>query len=417
MREGNAAVAHADGSAHRAAADGRRAGLAARQPHPAMIEADARGGAQAEQRRREQRRRKEGHDAPDEVARRCRVAEKRSVEEGKAALRATRATGQRHRGGNHLHHGTGGQALEEVGIATKGVQDEPGDHVEAGQLRHRHHKRQPHRRQVGGGALEGVGELLHLHVDDLGPVLGVLEPVAAVCKVDRRIAHAADEAGAQAHHKEADQLEQVDAEDHQVEEDDVAIALEEEAELGDKHDRREEHDAELEHDEARELRGAGLAGVEARAGQADDLAGDRARHHGREVAEEDARRLDAHQVAHADGRLRVDDHGDHIGEHAEDEIHQVAEGGRPDPARVHTGERIDEGAHLAGKDKVGDINANHADQKKRALACAGLVVVVVGAARAFADLRFWRNRFFGLLRHVPPLVRRLSRILSVYSTR
>ncbi len=85
--------------------------------------------------------------------------------------------------------------------------------------------------------------------------------------------------------------------------------------------------------------------------------------------------------------------------------------------RIHAGERVDKGGHLAGKDKIGDIDDEYADQKDRALARAGLVVVVVGATCALADLRLWRNRFFGLVRHVPPLVRRLSRILSVYSTR
>ena len=196
-----------------------------------------------------------------------------------------------------------------------------------------------------------------------------------VGEVDDPVAHALHELRAEADHEEHDELERVQAEDDEVEEYDVAVGVEEELEAREQHEEREEDERELEHDEARELRGRSLAHVEAGAREAVDLRGDRARHHGREVAEEDAGGLHAHEVAHADGRVVIEPHGDDVGEDAEDEVAHVAEAGVEDPATVDVLERVDKLGHLSRDDEEDDVDAKHAEDEEGAL--AGLLLVLL----------------------------------------
>ena len=89
--------------------------------------------------------------------------------------------------------------------------------------------------------------------------------------------------------------------DDKVQDNDVTIGLEEVLQLCQEHEGGKEHNAELEHDEAREFDGTCFPHIDARTCEAVDLGGNGTGHHGREVAKEDARRLDAHEVAHAHG--------------------------------------------------------------------------------------------------------------------
>ena len=228
-----------------------------------------------------------------------------------------------------------------------------------------------------------------------------------VGEVDDPVAHALHELRAEADHEEHDELERVQAEDDEVEEDDVAVGVEEELEAGEQHEKRKEDERELEHDEARELCGRGLAHVEAGAREAIDLRGDRARHHGCEVAEEDAGGFHAHEVAHANGRVVIEPHGDDVGEDAEDEVAHVAEAGVEDPATVNVLERVDELGHLAREDEEDDVGTEHAEDEEGALASLLLVLLLgdVGllaaggdAAGVDLDLGLGLGRYRGLRR-------------------
>lgn len=104
----------------------------------------------------------------------------------------------------------------------------------------------------------------------------------------------------------------------------VAVAFGKKRHTGEQQDSAPGDQAKLVHDKTRELRGAGLAHVLARLGQAVDLGGSRAHHHGRQVAKEDATRLDRDQVADADGRIGIEPDGDRIGHNAKEQVHEHA---------------------------------------------------------------------------------------------
>ena len=89
--------------------------------------------------------------------------------------------------------------------------------------------------------------------------------------------------------------------------------------------------------------------------KADDLHGDTARPTRREVREEDGERLDAHEVANANGRRRVGDNRKHVGEDAEVVVGRIASNGGGNPALVDTGQGREKRAHLAGEDEVEHI--------------------------------------------------------------
>lgn len=233
---------------------------------PALVDASCPVcGPEAQERCCQDRGRNERDEAPDQVSCRRRRTEEASVEHEEATLSTAGATRKRHSRGDHLHHGASSQAVEEVRLNTEGIEHEPGNHIEAGKLCHGHSKREEHRGPVLCCRLEGIGELHDLNVHDLGPVVDILlllEDSHALAEADSCHARTHNEAGAEADHEERDELEHVHAEDDEVQDHDIAVGLEEELELGGKHDGSKEHDTELEHDEAGELGSRSFARIE-----------------------------------------------------------------------------------------------------------------------------------------------------------
>ena len=116
----------------------------------------------------------------------------------------------------------------------------------------------------------------------------------------------------------------------------------------------------------------------ARFGQTVDLGGSRAHHHGREVAKEDATRLDRDQVADADGRIRIEPNGDRIGHNAKEQIHEHAKTRDNEPWRLDARHSGPELPHLPGYHQIDDITHQHDADKDGAAACALIVISARG---------------------------------------
>ena len=163
----------------------------------------------------------------------------------------------------------------------------------------------------------------------------------------------------------------------QVEEHDVAVAVDEEAQLCPEHHRSKQHHAQLEHDEASELRGRGRTNGEPGLGELVDLRRQRAHLHGREVAKEVARGLHRHEVADANRRVMVEVDRRDVGERAQHEVHADAHERAHEPAHLKVLERGHELLDLAGEEQERHVRAK--DEADELSTPGGLLLVRVGS--------------------------------------
>ena len=154
----------------------------------------------------------------------------------------------------------------------------------------------------------------------------------------------------------------------------VAIALSEK-----RHTRKQEdgapcHQAKLVDDKTRKLRRAGLAHIKAGPGQAIDLRRRGSNHHRRQVAKEDAARLDRDKVADTDGRLRIDPYGNSVGNNAKKQVHQHAQACDDEPRSLNGRHSGPELSHLPGYNQIDDVAHQH-DADKNCAAARALAVI------------------------------------------
>ncbi len=167
------------------------------------------------------------------------------------------------------------------------------------------------------------------------------------------------------------------AERRRTQKGDVPTALDEERQPEGHEQRAPCHEAELVHHEPRELNGPCLADALPRLGEPVDLGGRGAHHHGREVAEEDAARLDRHQVAHADRTRRIAPDGDGIGRDAEHEVQKHGRARCKKPGRLHGPQGVDELRDLSGCGEEGEIQDGDRADERRAAVRRGPIGTVV----------------------------------------
>ena len=195
----------------------------------------------------------------------------------------------------------------------------------------------------------------------------VLHPTVLVGKAQNPVANAREELGVRADGKQHHALQNLEGKEQDANDDEVAKGVEEVVKPEDEHDGRKDALARLVHDEARGVERAGAANGKARAGKAVDLRGRGAHAVGREVHEEDACRLNAHEVAYANGRVGVRDHREHVGRDANHVIDQVAEGATQDPRAVDLREAAEKHVHLAGEDEIRQVGKRDDAEKRQAL--------------------------------------------------
>ena len=227
-----------------------------------------------------------------------------------------------------------------------------------------------------GRALEGLRELVDLVVEHVVPLVVVLHPTPPRGTSEQGVADTAHKPRAEAHDEQARKLKGVPRKHEQVDEDDVAVALEEELELGEQHHGRKDHHAHLKHDETGELHRRRLTHRKASLGELVDLRWQGPHLHGREVAKEDSRRLHGHEVTHANGATGVEHGGDDVGSHAKDEVERGAHERAKEPPRVDVLEGRDKLLDLAREEQERNVGGEH--ERDELSAAGSLLLVGVG---------------------------------------
>ena len=195
---------------------------------------------------------------------------------------------------------------------------------------------------------------------------------------------ARDGLGHQRHGKDAEQNATVAAKTKDAQQRHVAITLGEKRHTGEQQNGAPCHQTKLVHDKARELRGTRLAHVLAGFGQAVNLGRRRAHHHRRQIAKEDAARLDRNEVADADGRIGVEPNGDRVRHDAKNKIQKHTKACSEEPGHLDTGHSGPKLPHLPGHDQIDDVADQH-NANEDGAATRALVVI---AARNL-DLGLW----------------------------
>ena len=320
-------------------------------------------------------------------------------EQSETALGAAGATGQGNRGAEQLHKGAGSHDREKVDlVVAKGEHQEVRNQIEECQLQHGDDDREQHGRKMAGRELELLGERVDLAIDKRAPALDLggrdthaLEPI------DDAVRDARDGLGHKRDGKDAEQNAAVAAKAKDAQERHIAIALGEKRHAGEQQNGAPGNEAKLIHDKAGELRGSGLANVLAGFGQAVDLGRRGTHHHGRQVAKEDAARLDRDEVANTDGRIGIEPHSDRVGHDAKNQIQEHAKARDKKPRHLNARHGGPELPHLTGHNQIDDIAHQHDADENSAAACA---LVVIAARDLNLDLGL--GCMLRGLRHVAP---------------
>ncbi len=181
------------------------------------------------------------------------------------------------------------------------------------------------------------------------------------------VADGGDGAREEAKRKHDAHLDDLEAEEKNADEGDVAELLVEVAPAEEQHDRGKDALAGLVEHKTREVQGARLAHGHARAREAVDLGGRRAGAAGREAHKEDARGLDAHEVADAHRRVGIRRDGKHISQDTEHVIKEEADDARGDPPEVDARKGSDELIDLPGNHQVHRVSHDHEGEKDERL--------------------------------------------------
>ena len=207
----------------------------------------------------------------------------------------------------------------------KGKHQEIRNQIEKRELQHGDKHGEQHGRKMSGRKLELLGEGVDLAIDKRAPTLDLSgRDTNALEPIDDAMGDARDGLRHERDGEDAKQDAAVSTKAKDAQQRHVAVAFGKKRHTGEQQDSAPGDQAKLVHDKTRELRGAGLAHVLAGLGQAIDLSRGGAHHHGRQVAKEDATRLDRDQVADADGRIGIEPDGDRIGHNAKEQIHEHA---------------------------------------------------------------------------------------------
>ena len=253
--------------------------------------------------------------------------------------------------------------------------------VEERELHHGDHHGERHGGGVPRREAELLGEGVHLAVHELMPSLHLVAREAqAAQQRDDPVGELGDGTRQQRHGEDAEQNAHVPAKAEHAEDGErlhIRIAVNEEGQTRGEQDGTPCHQTELVHDEARELRGAGLAHVLPGLGEPVDLGGCGPHHHGRQVAEEDAARLNGDEVADAHRRHRVQPHSDGVGDDTEHQVEEHAQARYEEPGHLHGGERGHELGHLARHHQV-DAERGERQHDEDGAAAGALAVVARG---------------------------------------
>ena len=236
--------------------------------------------------------------------------------------------------------------------------------------------------------LEFLGKRHDLVVDELMPAGGFIARHAhALHRADNPMGNAHDHARHEGDGEDTQQDAHVAAEAEDAQQGDVAVLSGKERHAREQKDGTPGDKAKLIDDETRELNGARLAHVLPRLREAVDLCRGGPHHHGRQVTEEDAARLNRDKVTDTDRRCRIEPNGDGIRSDAEDEVQQHAQARKGKPSALDRAHSLPELGDLPGYNEIHDIEDEHEADEDRAAARSLVVIATGGLCGNFRLLR------------------------------
>ena len=268
------------------------------------------------------------------------------------------------------------------------MEHEPRQRIEAPQLQERHEKRERKLGQVLGSGAEAARELVHLDRCHLPPLVRILHPSMVRGDLDDPEADLRHDLREEADGKKRPDLDNLEAEEQKrYEPRCIDIGVHEPLPPEEEHESSEDALSCLVDDEAGVLDSTCRSDRKPCPHETVDLGRRAACAVRRQVREEDARRLDAHEVADAQGALRVLDDSKDIGKDTEEVVDDIGETGCRDPALIYGAQGRHELPELPREDKVGHIDDSDDSQKDDALAHGAHALLLFSAALRARDLR------------------------------